>query len=106
MPRNMRERCLFCGVTGEKHQTKCDLYHSMEPSRCAVQHDWFLQSCGGGDPYGYVCNFCNIAPILCESALTFPDHPFCALGQHRYNGGCGDGCCPSECRCGAIEFYP
>ena len=51
------ERCLFCKVTSPsfspKHQTKCTLYHSCEPERCAVQHDWFLRSCGGGDTFEY-----------------------------------------------------
>src|ERR1035437_2470392 len=100
-------RCLFCGLASpdffKKHKTKCFYYNSIEPERCAIQHDWFLRSCGGGDPYKYECNFCNRAPILCDSELEFPPHAFCKEGKHRFSGRCYTGCCPSSCRCGGLE---
>ena len=102
------EICLFCHVKSPsfspKHKTTCFFYYSIEPERCAVQHDLFLRSCvGGGEPYEYECNFCNMPPVFCDSEIKWPNHPFCRDGRHRWSGTCDSGCCPSQCRCGEKE---
>ena len=101
------EICLFCHVKSPsfspKHKTTCFFYRSIEPERCAVQHDLFLRGCGGGEPYEYECNFCNMPPVFCDSEIKWPNHPFCRDGRHRWSGTCDSGCCPSQCRCGEKE---
>ena len=107
--RTLYDPCLFCGLTRHKHKRECQLWSSIAPERCILQHTMFLR---GSNPkrtprYEYECNLCNLASIFVDDEIKQPAHPLCGVNCHHWVT-CGDSCAFCGvwcCGCGKKGYW-